>query len=156
MNKNLLKIALSIFTSLAIAATVCLGFTACKKDNKNGTTKSSAEVSASMEARLEQDDNYVEDPFGEEEDDADSAASGSASSDKSGSSSTTKKGSSGSSGSSATTKKSSSGSSQTTTKKSSSQTTTKKSGSSQSTSAPTNGEGEVITDENGDQWTGWY
>ena len=131
---------------VGLVAAAGIGLTACKKDasettkasTKGAVTFANEEEASQFEERMQQDDNVVDDPFAED---------GSGTTKKGDSVTTAKKGDS-----AATTKK---GDSKSTTKKSAKTTTTKKSSksttkkSSKTTQAP-------MTDENGNQWSGWY
>lgn len=159
MRANTLKTIFAIILVMIFVGSISVGLSSCKKETdksatttvadnsttqkgdstktttakgKSGSEKSteSGTLSPEVEARLEHDDNVVEDPFA---DDYDTTASKTA---KKNSQTTTKK------------------KSQTTTKKNSSGNTTTKKNSSGNTTAANNG--GTVTDENGDYWTGWY
>ena len=139
------KFLISMLCCVGLVAAASIGLTACKKDAKetkkaqtgNVITFDNEEEASAFEERMQKDDNVVEDPFADE-DETTKKGDSKATTKKGDAAATTKK-----AGADATTKK---GESKTTAKKKSA-TTTKKS--SKTTQAP-------LTDENGNQWSGWY
>ncbi|MBR2591110.1 MAG: hypothetical protein IKE65_09360 [Clostridia bacterium] len=151
------KTVICILASLILVGSVSVGLTACKKDDAAETTKSSVrEVSttepltpeqrAEMEKQLEKDDNVVEDPFGDDE----SGSGSNKKAEKSDSKETTaaKK----SDSKQTTTAAKSDSKKSTTTAKSDSKKTTKAA----KKSTKKSGGSALVTDENGNLWTGWY
>ena len=132
---------------LGLVAAASIGLTACKKDAEK-TTKASTggvvtfaneEEASKYEEKMQHDDNVVDDPFAEEADGTAKKGDAAATTKKADANATTKKGES-------KTTAAKKDDSKTTAKKESAKTTKK---SSKTTEAP-------LTDENGDQWSGWY